>query len=48
LTFDRCIPYSRFLVIDVVHPGGESWLGTKDADVWIQRIQKAMTMSFCQ
>ena len=23
LTFDRCIPYSRFLVIDVVHPGGE-------------------------
>ncbi|MDC7230732.1 MAG: hypothetical protein PQJ48_10515 [Sphaerochaetaceae bacterium] len=23
LTFDRCIPYSRRSVIDVVHPGGE-------------------------
>jgi len=23
LTFDRCIPYSRLSVIDVVHPGGE-------------------------
>jgi hypothetical protein len=39
LTFDRRIPYSRRSVIDVVHPGGESWLGTKDADVWIQRIR---------
>ncbi len=28
LTFDRRIPYSRRSMIDVVHPGGESWPGT--------------------